>query len=216
MTEKEILGPKMARQQGTAMDRPGMTPGTESYRSELIAIAKASPWFMHALKAAASLGLGDWCIGAGAIRILVWDHLHAHPVPSKLVDIDLCYFDLACPEPATERRLQALLHASTPDLPWEVTNQATVHRWFKDRFGHAVAPLQSLKDGVASWPEYATCVGITLDAASDIQVIAPWGLDDLFAMRVRHNPARASQQAFVQRTQSKRYALRWPRVRVET
>ena len=45
-----------------------------------------------------------------------------------------------------------------PDVPWEVTNQAHVHLWFEEHFGHAVPPLSSLSDAVASWPEYATSV----------------------------------------------------------
>lgn len=33
---------------------------------------------MQALRAVHALGLGSWCIGTGAIRGLVWDHLGLH------------------------------------------------------------------------------------------------------------------------------------------
>jgi hypothetical protein len=100
-----------------------------------------------------------------------------------------------------------------PDLPWEVTNQAGVHLWFESCFGQPVAPLHSLHEAVASWPEYATCVGVTLDGAQNIDVISPWGLDDLFSMVVRRNPIRASARTYLQRVKQRQYLRRWPRVR---
>jgi hypothetical protein len=47
-----------------------------------------------------------------------------------------------------------------------------------------------------------------------MHVIAPLGLDDLFAMVVRRNPARVSLATYRQRVADKRYAQRWPRVTV--
>lgn len=116
--------------------------------------------------------------------------------------------------PGATPRCKARLQASHPGLPWEVTNQAAVHLWFADYFGYAVEPLSSLEDGVATWPEYATAVGVALNADDSLRLIAPYGLDDLFAMRVRRNPARASVEIYRQRLAQKRYAERWPRVRV--
>jgi hypothetical protein len=81
-------------------------------------------------------------------------------------------------------------------------------------FGHPVAPLRSLTEAVASWPEYATAVGLWLDDEDRIRVIAPHGLADLFAMVVRRNPVRVSVETYRQRVAAKRYAQRWPRVRV--
>ena len=170
---------------------------------------------MPALRAARSLGLASWCIGAGALRNLVWDHLHGHAVPSALADIDLAYFDADHLGAERDRELQAQLRRQAPTLPWEVTNQAAVHLWFESYFGHAVAPLASLHEAVASWPEYATAVGVRLHADEGIEVIAPHGLDDLFGIFVRRNPARVSVETYRQRVQEKRYAERWPRVIIE-
>ncbi|MBW7564982.1 nucleotidyltransferase family protein [Chromobacterium subtsugae] len=178
-------------------------------------LVRASPWLMEALRAARALHLADWCIGAGALRSLVWDALHGFASqPSALSDIDLAHFDASDLSPGRDAALQARLQASHPGLPWEVTNQAAVHLWFADYFGYAVEPLSSLEDGVATWPEYATAVGVALNADDSLRLIAPYGLDDLFAMRVRRNPARASVEIYRQRLAQKRYAERWPRVRV--
>jgi hypothetical protein len=153
-------------------------------------------------------------VGAGAVRNLVWDALHGHTTPSALADIDLAHFDSSDLSPELDARLQQRLRAMAPELPWEVTNQAGVHLWFERHFGHGVAPLHSLHEAVASWPEFATCVGTWLDDADRLHVIAPHGLDDLFAMVVRRNPVRVSVQTYRERVASKRYAQRWPRVTV--
>jgi uncharacterized protein len=192
-----------------------MPPSADVHRRDLIAIVEASPWFMNALAAVASLSLASWCIGAGAVRNLVWDRLHGYERASTLTDVDVAYFDEEDLSPTTEKRWQASLEAMAPDIPWEVTNQAAVHLWFEGHFGHAVEPLRSLEDAVASWPEFATCVGVTLDAQARVQVISPWGLEDLFAIRVRRNPKRVSLATYRQRTDQKQYAQRWPRVMVE-
>ena len=188
---------------------------TESERSNrLIALVRRSKWMMDALVAVRSLGLSSWCIGAGAVRNLVWDALHDRSEPSELADVDVTYFDAECLDPQLDRELQAKLTTALPSIPWEVTNQAAVHHWFEQYFGHPVPPLGSLEEAVGSWPEYATAVGIRLEADDSITVIAPHGLEDLFACVVRRNPIRVSIDTYRERVELKRYAARWPKVRV--
>jgi hypothetical protein len=195
-----------------AQQRLGVGP--MKHDEHLRAIARASPRFMAALQAVRSLDLASWCIGAGAVRTLVWDALHGHAMPSPLADVDVAYFDASDLGHQGEQALQRRLAALEPGYPWEVTNQARVHLWFEAWFGHAVAPLESLQAAVASWPEYATAVGITLDEGDALHVIAPHGLDDLFGLIVRRNPARASLDTYRQRVAQKRYTERWPLVRI--
>lgn len=175
----------------------------------LATLVRSSAELMAALSAARSLGLDNWCIGAGAVRTLVWDALHGHAIPTPLADVDLVYFDADAP-PQRDSELEARLRTAMPSLTWEVTNQVHVHTWFMREFGREVAPLLSLEDGVATWPEYATCVGVSLEDGDAIRVIAPHGLEDLFALRVRHNPARADIDTYRRRVTSKRFAQRWP------
>jgi len=183
-------------------------------RERLVAIVFESAWFMSALAAVRELGLSSWCIGAGAVRNLVWDQLHGFETPSALADVDVAYFEAADLSPKRDAELQARLSQGLPGVPWEVTNQAAVHQWFEGHFGHPVEPLASLRDAVASWPEFATSVGVTLLADGSIDVIAPHGLGDLFAVVVRRNPTRVSVDTYRQRVAQKRYAERWPMVTV--
>lgn len=184
--------------------------------ARLIGIAANTAWFMDALRAAQTLKLSSWCIGAGAVRNLVWDALSSKHEPSDLADVDVAYFDAADMSPERDQHLQRTLMALRPDVPWEVTNQAGVHLWFADYFGHPVEPVNTLAEAVATWPEYATSVGLTIDDVGAVNVIAPLGLDDLFLMAVRHNPARASVANYVARIEQKQYQRRWPEVTIVT
>jgi uncharacterized protein len=178
---------------------------------QLAGMVRASASLMAALRAARGLGLASWCIGAGAVRSAVWDALHGFTAPSRLDDVDLVYFELPA-QPGRDAALERDLRRALPGVAWEVTNQATVHEWFRDALQMRVEPLLSLEAGVATWPEYATCVGVTLNADDSIVVIAPHGLDDLFALRLRHNPSRADAATYRQRLNSKRFTERWPLV----
>ncbi len=191
-----------------------MNTSDTKYRQRLVEMARETPWFMEALVAVRELALPEWCIGAGAVRNLVWDALHGKSSPSPLADIDVAYFDAADTSPQRDEELQGRLQVLDPRFPWEVTNQAGVHLWFEEYFGHAVEPLHSLAEAVASWPEFATAVGLSLGPDNALQVIAPHGLEDLFAIVVRRNPMRVSVETYRQRTAQKRYRERWPQVKV--
>jgi len=181
--------------------------------ARLIALARQTPPFWQLLQAVRDSGLPNWCIGAGAVRSLVWDHLHGQPW-QRPADIDIAYFDPTDLTAAGERGWAERLDATAPDIPWELTNQARVHVWYQQAYGVAVAPFPSLLDALASWPETATCVGLTLSPQGEIAVLAPYGLDDLFALTVRHNPTRVSVAQYRQRLAAKRWTQRWPKLTI--
>lgn len=179
----------------------------------LTALVRDSPLLMLALRAARAVDPPDWLIGAGAIRECVWAHLHgiAQPAPR---DVDLAFFDSASLEPGREKEVHAALTADAPEIPWEVTNQAAVHLWYPRVHGLDVRPLTSSADGIATWPETATAIGVRLMPDDSLRVVAPCGLDDLLGLVWRHNPRRATAAMYRRRTEEKRIAERWPRVRI--
>ena len=183
-------------------------------QTRLVQIAKGNPRFISMLRAVRRLGLESWCIGAGAVRNLVWDAIHGREDQRLLGDVDVAYFDGVDLSPTRDAQLQAQLTAFMPGTPWEVTNQASVHHWFEGHFGYAVPPLCSLEEAVASWPEYATAVGLRLHEDDTMQVISPYGLDDLFGCIIRRNPARVSVETYRNRIVQKDYPARWPRVTI--
>lgn len=182
---------------------------------KLVALVRSSTSLMAALGAVRALGLGSWCIGAGAVRSLVWDALHGFDAPSELQDVDVVHFTSEAAGAVSDADLERRLDALIPAVQWEVTNQATVHHWFASSLGQVVPALASMEEGVSTWPEFATCVGVWLNDDDSIGVVAPHGLDDLFGLRVRHNPLRASFATYQQRVESKRFGERWPLLSID-
>jgi uncharacterized protein len=185
-----------------------------SERERLVEIVRATPWLMHALEEVRSIGAPDACIGAGAVRATVWDALHGYTVASAIADVDVAYFDPADLSIESQDEYRRKLADLLPDFVWDVVNQASVHLWYEQVFGCPVAPLRSVEEGVASWPETATAVGVSMDDAGRIRVIDPCGLSDLFQCVVRRNAIRVTTSQFRERVVAKRYTERWPKASV--
>ena len=192
-----------------------MTSKSQAHLEQrLTGMVASSTELMAALDAALLLGLQSWCIGAGAVRSLVWDALHGFDRRTAVEDMDLVYFDAEA-QPENDVELEKRLCSAMPDVCWEVTNQAGVHRWFAHALGQTVPPIKSLADGIATWPEFATCVGVFLSSDGALGVVAPHGLDDLFNLRVRHNPLRASVATYRARVEAKGFGERWPLLSID-
>jgi hypothetical protein len=178
----------------------------------LTAVIRRAPLLMQALQAARDADPPDWLLAAGAIRDAVWDDLHGRP-PTTPRDLDLGFFDPDDLTPERDAEVEAALGERAPHLPWDAKNQAAVHRWYPDRFGIEVEPFGSTAEAVATFPETATCVGVRLLAGDDMLIVAPYGLDDLFACVCRHNPTRVPRAFYERRVAEKGWGERWPRLR---
>ena len=155
-------------------------------------------------------------IGAGAVRDLVWAERYGDRFdPSSVRDVDVVFFDPKDLSRDNDDRATERLVAAWPEPPWEAKNQAAVHTWYPAKFGgDPVAPLRTIAEAVATWPEYATAVAVRFDAYDQIAVCAPHGLDDLLDGVWRRNPTRVSPEVSRQRLARHRPAERWPGIRV--
>lgn len=183
-------------------------------QSRLIELVRSSPMLMSALCAAREVDPPDWLIGGGVIRDLVWDHLHDPGRPASHKDVDLAFFDPVALGEDREQGVLAALSTLAPDIPWDVKNQAAVHLWYPQVFGFEVQPLTSSADGVATWPKTAAAVAVRLLADDSIEVVAPFGLEDLFGLVWRRNPRRVTIDEYRRIIDSKPVATRWPKVQV--
>ncbi|NWK78488.1 nucleotidyltransferase family protein [Aquitalea sp. LB_tupeE] len=151
----------------------------------------------------------DCWLAAGAVRAAVWDHLHGYS-PSLPAEIDIVYHATALDAADFEAELEHSLRGRFSQVSaWDIVNQATVHRWIAEATGKHWPPFISLLAALESWPETATAVAVRRSGCS-LELIAPFGLDDLFAGVLRHNPARASVAVFHQRVTDKGWLHRWP------
>ncbi|MCY1205229.1 Nucleotidyltransferase [compost metagenome] len=192
------------------MRTPAEAPQAAALRALVLAHAPLMRW----LRAARDHGPAGGCIAAGAIRSLVWNHLHGYPAGSHPpADVDFVYYDPSDLTPGHEAGVARRLREAAPDAPWEAVNQARVHLWRRNRRGDAPPPAASLAAGIASWPETATCVGVGLTRDGQVRIVAPHGLDDLFALVLRPSPG-ADLHAYAQRLAAKRHPETWPRLTV--
>ena len=120
----------------------------------------------------------------------------------------MLFFDAADVSREREGAAEAALGELLPGLPWEVRNQARMHL----KTGRP--PYRDTEDGLRNFAETPTAVGVR-SRDGHIEVIAPHGLDDLFAMVARPVFADAKMMGFYRdRMASKQWPARWPQVRV--
>jgi hypothetical protein len=182
-------------------------------KTRLLAILGDHPWFMAAIDAVSELGLSHWCIGAGVIRNIVFDHLDG-TTTTPIRDVDVAYFDASDLTELADRRYEAILKQRMPHIPWEVTNQAGVHLWFHKKFGYRVPPVSGISEAISTWPETCTSVAVTKVPSVGYRVYAPFGLEDLFGMVIRRNPSRVDVRTYNNRISAKRYDQCWKSVRI--
>ena len=163
---------------------------------------------MEQLRAVRSLALPDWCIAAGFLRNRVWDHLHGITPARAPVDIDVIYFDAADPEGDREEGYEERLAEILPGLPWQVRNQARMHR------PKSLPPHRDTADAMRSWLESVTPVGVRLESDDRLTVVAPLGVDELLNLRCRPTLfGRTRRAEYDARIAAKRWRELWPKVR---
>jgi uncharacterized protein len=131
----------------------------------------------------------NWYLGAGCIAQTVWNSLHGFELTRNIEDYDLAYYDSTDLSEETEDKTIRKAQSALGDLgvTIDVKNEARVHLWYNQHFGNAIRPYRSLEDAIASWPTTATSIGVRYEENGNLTVYAPFGLDDLFSMMVRHN-----------------------------
>ena len=179
-------------------------------------IVHAAPSLMRVLTVVRALNLPDWLVMSGAVYQRVLNHLTGREPDYGVRDYDLGYFDASDisydAEDVVIRRVAAAFEEPLRSTV-EVRNQARVHVWFEDHFGETYTPLSCTAEALERFVAPMFAVGVRLEADDRLHIEAPFGLTDLFALRLQPNPWR-SFGGFDRVAAS---ALRrWPELRVET
>jgi hypothetical protein len=145
--------------------------------------------------------LPDCWIGAGFVRNAVWDHRHGRPPRPPRGDIDVLWFGPEAAGSRDDRRLEDDLRAREPALDWSVKNQARMHLRNGD------PPYASVGDAMRCWPETATAVAVRHSGGDACEILAPFGLSDLFDLLLRPTPRFTGPRraAFLARVREKRW-----------
>lgn len=178
-------------------------------------IVRETPALMQVLLRARDLDLPDWLIFSGAVYQRVLNRLTGRDADYGIKDYDLGYFDPADisydAEDVVIRRVAAAFEPPLREMV-EVRNQARVHLWFEGKFGEPYAPLSNSAEALTRFVSPLFAVAVRLEADDRLSVMAPFGLEDLFALRLRPNPWRPT--GGFARTAASAVA-RWPEIKVE-
>lgn len=177
-------------------------------------IVRADPDLMRLLEAVRPLELPQWRLVAGCLYQTVWNVLTGRPPRTGIKDYDLIYFDAEDLSWIGEDRVISRVAAATDGLPGpvEVRNQARVHLWFERRFGVAYPPLCHADAALERYASIVHAVGVRLEPDGRLDVVAPFGLDDLFAMVIRPNTALDNRRSH--EAKAVRARAIWPEVSV--
>jgi len=188
--------------------------GESELKARLSEIVRATAPLMRVLETARALELPDHLLLSGAVYQPVLNQLTGRPADYGIRDYDLGYFDASDlsyeAEDAVIRQVAAAI-----DEPLrarvEVRNQARVHLWFEAHFGEPYTPVSSTAEAIGRFASTISAIGVRLEPSCALRIEAPFGLTDLFALRLRPNPARATPN-FARATASVRQ--RWPELTV--
>ena len=182
--------------------------------SRLQDIVRATPNLMRVMRVVRDLDLPDWLIMSGAIYQPVLNHLTGRDADYGIKDYDLAYFEPSDTsydaEDVVIRRVAAAFEPPLREMV-EARNQARVHLWFEAKFGEPYAPLTGTGEAISRFTTTAFAVGARLEADDRMTILAPFGLEDLFALRLKPNPTRKTN-GFARTAEAA--MRRWPELTV--
>ena len=178
-----------------------------------IAIIRSDPALMRLLVCIRAIGLPQWRLVAGCLYQTVWNVVTGRPPETGIKDYDLIYFDEDLSWAAEDKVIRRVAEATGGCVgPVQVRNPARVHLWFETRFGTPYPRLSSADEAIRRYASVVHAIGVRLETDDRLDVVAPFGLDDVFAMVIR--PNRALDNAASYDRKARRAQAIWPEVTV--
>lgn len=187
--------------------RQALSPRQLPIRLE--AIVRSDPDLMSVLQCLRGAALPQWRLVSGCLYQTVWNVLTNRPRGTGIQDYDVIYFDAGDPSWEAE---DAVIRNVTADLPLQIRNQARVHLWYEKHFAVPYLPLPSADSAMTRYPVIAGAVGVRMESDGRLDIAAPFGLDDVFGMVMRANPACPHPPTFAAKVARARQI--WPEVTV--
>ncbi|WP_338839710.1 nucleotidyltransferase family protein [Flavobacterium ginsenosidimutans] len=176
------------------------------FKNELTDIIVKDEQMISTLTRVKNLNLNDCWIGAGFVRNKVWDILHGQKT-MKLNDIDVVFFDESNISENLEKKIEHQLTQISPEDNWSVKNQARMH--FRNNHPKYI----NTENAISHWPETATAVSVRLNPNDQIEILAPYGLYDLFNLIVKPTP-NFDLILFQKRVNEKQWKKQWENLKI--
>lgn len=187
----------------------------KSQLKKLISIVESNKQLMKVFDALDHIGLKNYYIGAGVVAQSVWNNLSGNQLDKGISDIDIVYFNDEQLEESDEQKLKSEIDNFLEEFPlWiDLKNQARVHTWYKEKFGYAIKPYNSLEDAINSWPTTATSLGLRREKSGDWTIYAPFGTTDIFEMKIKPNARQITEEIYM--TKVNKWMKKWPKLSYE-
>ncbi|MBA5775859.1 nucleotidyltransferase family protein [Stappia sp. F7233] len=183
-------------------------------RTVLGAVIRSDHALMAVLRAARDIRLPDWRVASGAIYQTLWNVLTGRPQGHGIKDYDLIYFDGSDLSFEAEDRLiaKAAKYFSFTDKPVEIRNQARVHLWYPQKFGIEYKALTCSDESLTRYLSPTQAIAVRLEDDDNLDIVAPFGLANAFAMRIVPNPIFSNPVSYRRKAMSAKE--NWPELEV--
>lgn len=183
----------------------------ESERLNCLAgILAEIPHVMEILQCLKDQNLKDSWLVSGGIYQTVWNVMTGRPLKHGIKDYDVIYFDGSDLSYEAEDKVIRTIQTALPELGGlvEVRNQARVHLWYEQKFGRPYRPLDCAMDSLTTYAARTHAVAARLDDECRMVIHAPFGLANLFAMRLVPNYCQPNPETYTEK--AARMKVLWP------
>ena len=153
-----------------------------------ISILKENKELMDMLDYISTLNLPNFYIAAGSVFQTIWNKIDNKDLNYNIKDIDVIYYNDK--DLSVEKDLEyfEIINNYCKDKGYkyeiDVSNEARMHIWKKEKFKIDVKPYKSSEDAINKWIATVHAIGITKDK-DEIKIYAPYGLSDIFSKTIR-------------------------------
>lgn len=167
-------------------------------------IISLDPGRLAALRLVRDLDLPQGAISGEFVRCAVFDQIHEHKEWTQLKEIEVVYWDPSRTDLQVDSSIETELVAQASRKPWKVTNLA---RDYSEK--------KNLKHALDYQLATASAVAVRLTRSDHIEVIAPYGIEDLLNGIVK--PIRSELSGSLRRLISEqKWKLRFPKLQYES
>ncbi|HEM5140577.1 TPA: nucleotidyltransferase family protein [Streptococcus suis] len=150
------------------------------------------------------LNLSDCWLCAGTIRNFIWNQYSF----DEETDVDLVFFDENISYEET-MEIESDLYQNYPAYRWELKNQVYMHIHSPN-----TKPYQPSRDAIEKFPERCTAIGVRQTKNGNLEIFAPYGLDDIYHYLVRPTPHfignSKRMDLYEKRIKKKNWKEQWP------
>lgn len=184
----------------------------EVCESQVLQAMQADPDMMTILQIIGNLSLKDSWLAVGSVRNFIWNLLSGKPGFDADTDVDVIFYDPAISYEET-LCLEQELNSQWPQYQWELKNQVYMHI-----HSPGTAAYQDAQDAMSKYPERCTAIGLRLLEKGELDLFAPYGLEDILSFQVRPTvhflETEARRELYTARLRKKNWQAKWPQLTI--